>query len=512
MKGEHKEGGNVSQPLKNPATWSERQQAPDCEFIQSPNVGILGDDRFSSIFHALDTPYQVVDRSGRIVQANRAWLNLLGYSVDQVIGRHFSDLIGSSGREATEEAGSRAGLEEIPWSSEVAITSGDGALLPVVPECLVRPDELVGFEYFHVILKPVPPETALGDIGARALNDRIVTGDRDRSLEHSIALLRLFFELAPIGVLISVAGEIAFADKTAADILEAEGPQQLVGIPMSRLVHSADHEKLRHRSRVLVKERRMALLSEYRWVRMDGETIQVEAASVPFTYQGKTAVQTVFMDVTRRKWAEQQIKTSLEEKEILLREIDHRVKNNLQVISSLLRLQSKYAGDRALNEVFEDCESRIRSMALVHEEVYRVQDLSSIDFHRCMEKVCRALFQAQGVNDFATGLQITSDGSRLGVDKAIPCALIVGELVSNALRRTRSGSVAGALSIDFRQIAGDRLQLTVFDEGANIPSAGDPEGTGAVDLQLVATLAKQLQAEVGLHATKGTEYRFIFER
>jgi two-component sensor histidine kinase len=98
------------------------------------------------------------------------------------------------------------------------------------------------------------------------------------------------------------------------------------------------------------------------------------------------------------------------------------------------------------------------------------------------------------------------------VDKAIPCALIVGELVSNALRRTRSGSVAGALSIDFRQIAGDRLQLTVFDEGANIPSAGDPEGTGAVDLQLVATLAKQLQAEVGLHATKGTEYRFIFER
>ena len=224
MKGEHKEGGNVSQPLKNPATWSERQQAPDCEFIQSPNVGILGDDRFSSIFHALDTPYQVVDRSGRIVQANRAWLNLLGYSVDQVIGRHFSDLIGSSGREATEEAGSRAGLEEIPWSSEVAITSGDGALLPVVPECLVRPDELVGFEYFHVILKPVPPETALGDIGARALNDRIVTGDRDRSLEHSIALLRLFFELAPIGVLISVAGEIAFADKTAADILEAEGP------------------------------------------------------------------------------------------------------------------------------------------------------------------------------------------------------------------------------------------------------------------------------------------------
>ncbi len=151
-------------------------------------------------------------------------------------------------------------------------------------------------------------------------------------------------------------------------------------------------------------------------------------------------------------------------------------------------------------------------MALVHEEVYRAQDLSGIDFGRSVERVCRALVQARGVNDNTIGLSITSDGSPVAVDKAIPCVLIVAEFVSNAIRRAFSQNTPAGLTVDFREIPKDRLQLTVTDHLTEMPVSRDIDRSHSLGLQLVTALAKQLRAEVRLRATKGTEYRFRFER
>ncbi|GEM_PF-3905862 len=512
MKDVHKVGGRSSGQLTKRRARRRQQGHPQPESAGSRREGVLGDERLSLLFQKIDTPYQAVDHAGRIVQANRAWLDLLGYTRDEVIGRPFIELISASCETSEEEILSRVDLQGRGPLGEVKLSRGDGLQLTVLIECLVRRNEFDGVNNSHFILRHVPPRAAQDDTGSTDLTHRLIGEPHTEALGDSLAWYRLHFEHAPVAVLISVAGEIAFADRTAAMILGAEDPAQLTGVPFARLVHSQDQEKLRARSRMLVKEQRIAPLSEYRWMRTNGEVIEVEAVSVPFTYRGEPAVQTVFTDITRQKRAEEQIKASLEEKEILLREIDHRVKNNLQVISSLLRFQSRYAGDRGFSEIFEDCENRIRSMAMVHEEVYRAQDLSGIDFHKCVERFCIALFQVHGVDGNRIAVEITSDRSRLAVDKAIACGLIVSQLVSNAFKYGFPENRPGRISIDFRGIAKERLELRVSADGPGMPERQHLEGTRSLDLQLVEALAKQLRAEVRLSETKGTEFRFRFKR
>lgn len=184
--------------------------------------------------------------------------------------------------------------------------------------------------------------------------------------------------------------------------------------------------------------------------------------------------------IGERKRAGDQIKASLKEKEILLREIHHRVKNNLQVISSLLNLQSRYTKSKAALEMFKESQNRIKSMALVHERLYQSQDLVRIDFAEYIRRLAAHLFDSYRVNPKAIILKVNIDDVFLGIDKAIPCGLIINELVSNSLKHAFSADRKGAIRIDLAPDVDKKFTLIVSDNGVGFPKDLDFRNTASL--------------------------------
>jgi len=209
--------------------------------------------------------------------------------------------------------------------------------------------------------------------------------------------------------------------------------------------------------------------------------------------------------------SEQAMRLSLREKEVLLKEIHHRVKNNLQVISSLLNLQARYLTDPAAREIFNESQNRVQSIALVHEKLYQSPDLSHVNFSEYTAALLDNLFDNYNAPGRGISKAIDVGGVRLTIDVAIPCGLIVNELVTNALKHAfpdgREGKVRVVLTEE-----GENLSLAVEDDGVGMPETVDPRNTGSLGLDLVFTFAEQLDARVEVERQGGTTFRFRFPK
>ena len=219
------------------------------------------------------------------------------------------------------------------------------------------------------------------------------------------------------------------------------------------------------------------------------------------------------MDITDRKKAEEEIKRSLCEKETLLTEIHHRVKNNMQIVSSLLSLQSKDIEDERALSLIKNCEDRIRSMSLVHEKLYLSEDLSSIDFHDYMKDLSARLFQVHRVDSRVLSFSSQIKDVSFNIETAIPLGLIINELISNALKHAfpegKKGSIAVELTQDKKT---EEYILTVTDDGIGFPEVTDYRNTETFGLQLANMLtAEQLHGTMELDRTKGTSFRIVFK-
>lgn len=216
--------------------------------------------------------------------------------------------------------------------------------------------------------------------------------------------------------------------------------------------------------------------------------------------------------VAERQRAETQIQASLQEKEVLLKEIHHRVKNNMQVISSLLRLQSGAINDPHIREIFGESQNRIRSMTLVHEKLYQSPDLAKIDFQEYVTLLVNSLFHSYGVSQTKVNLRIEVTVTRLAIDTAIPCGLIINELVSNALKYAFPGERIGMITVRVTYIQSNLIELTVADDGAGMPADLEPENTDTLGLQLVRTISEeQLQGRVSIRRENGTQFCVLFQ-
>jgi PAS domain S-box-containing protein len=216
-------------------------------------------------------------------------------------------------------------------------------------------------------------------------------------------------------------------------------------------------------------------------------------------------------DITERKKAEDRLQESLREKEVLLREIHHRVKNNMQVISSLLNLQSRRIQDAAVLEMFRESQRRIRSMALIHERLYQSSDLSRIEFSEYLRNLATHLFHSYQVDTSRVQLKIEAEEVALNINTAIPCGLIVNELISNALKHGFPEGRAGRLDIDLRRVEGDGYTLRVADDGVGFPAGLDFRKTESLGMQIVNTLASQIDASIDLDREKGTRFTIRFQ-
>jgi PAS domain S-box-containing protein len=214
-------------------------------------------------------------------------------------------------------------------------------------------------------------------------------------------------------------------------------------------------------------------------------------------------------DVTQRVRAEQQVKASLREKEVLLKEVHHRVKNNMQVISSLMYLQSQKVTDPRLIAAFQESENRVAAMALVHEQLYRTPNLARLDFSAYTRSLAQSLVQSYGVDASRIELLIEMADLRLDVGTAIPCGLILNELMSNAFKHAFPDGRSGRIEVRLHR-DGTRCRLDVRDDGVGLPLDGTAYRPGSLGLRLIERLVAQLQGALERSGPPGTRYVITF--
>ncbi|HUS72693.1 MAG TPA: PAS domain S-box protein [Sedimentisphaerales bacterium] len=219
---------------------------------------------------------------------------------------------------------------------------------------------------------------------------------------------------------------------------------------------------------------------------------------------------TIGQDITKRKKTEEELKASLKDKEVLVSEIHHRVKNNLQVISSLFKLQSEYIRDKPMLEMLKQSQNRIRTMALIHEKLYQSKDLVKIDFADYIRSLTTYLFRLYEVSSDAIALKIEAAEVSLGIDTAIPCGLIISELVSNSLKHAFPAGKEGQIRIEFHSDKDNQFTLIVSDNGVGLPKAMDFRKAESLGLQLVNMLTGQLGGAIELDRSDGTTFKITF--
>ena len=310
-------------------------------------------------------------------------------------------------------------------------------------------------------------------------------------------------------VLVDLDGAIIYVNQAYLDIFAYSSAEEAIGHKMTEV--AADKEIAQ--KLLTATQTKGWWKGEIRVPVRDGRTIDI-LLSTNLVRNEKgvpIAMMASVTDISERKQAEEQLNASLKEKEALLSEIHHRVKNNLQVISSLLRLQERDIEDEKYSEMFQDSRNRIRSMALIHEKLYRSENFANIDFAEYIKSLTSDLFRAyKGTGRIAFKMDIEEDVS-LSIDTAIPCGLIINELVSNSLKHAFPEGREGEIGISIRSIE-DELELVVSDNGVGMPQNLDIRKTESLGLHLVSILAEgQLHGEINLDRSEGTLFTIKFK-
>jgi PAS domain S-box-containing protein len=253
--------------------------------------------------------------------------------------------------------------------------------------------------------------------------------------------------------------------------------------------------------------------AEFAARRKDGTCIVTECTVTETSEDsgGRSLLVIAVRDITERKRAEEQLRVALKEKEVLLKEIHHRVKNNLAVISSLLNMQSKYIRDKKTLEIFRESQNRVKTMALIHTKLYQSSDLARIDFADYIRKLAADLIASYRLEPDSVTLVLDVKNVYFDVNVGIPCGLIINELLSNTLKHAfpdeRKGEVCISLQPD-----DEKITLTVSDNGIGFPDNIDFRNTESLGLQLVTALVEQLGGTISLTLDQGTKFTITFPK
>ena len=299
----------------------------------------------------------------------------------------------------------------------------------------------------------------------------------------------------------------------------SSGCEQLTGFTRDELlrqpdfklrdfIHTDDRDIHRCESEHALKEtglfskvfRIVDRLNKTRWV--------MERASGVYADDGTLRyIDGFIQDITEARRVEEHVRASLREKEALLKEIHHRVKNNLQIITSLLSLQSDSVQNPIVINALRESQNRVRSMALVHETLYRSGDLGRIDIRDYLDALCRFLFRSYGIDTTLIKLHLEIADVSLDLDRALPFGLIINELVTNCLKYAFPAGKSGSISVSLTQETDDILSLVVKDDGVGLPPTLDLKSIKSLGLQLINDLINQLGGSLIFVRGKGTEFR-----
>jgi PAS domain S-box-containing protein len=376
------------------------------------------------------------------------------------------------------------------WSAEAAELLANGKPIQSVYRVFARDGRIRHFQCSVGISRGDAERPSFLHGIAFDISDRLVAESRFRELLESAPDAMVIVRQDGTIVLVNSQTEVMFGYTRG----------ELLGNPVELLIpERARGRHAGHRSRYFPspKPRPMGAGFELNGRRKDGSEFPVEISLSPLETADGMLVSSAIRDVTVRRQTELKMLQSLREKEALLQEIHHRVKNNLGVIQSLLYLQSLTTSDPRFVEMLGDCQDRVRSMALVHESLYRSGNLADVDFGDYAEELSRRLMQAYVAPADRLRLHCDLSPVALPIAVAVPCGLILNEMVTNAIKHGFAGGRAGTITVTVRPTDGGFL-IQVCDDGHGLPDDFDLEAQSSLGLRLIRTLARQVDGEFSL--------------
>ncbi|NHZ73817.1 MAG: HAMP domain-containing protein [Nitrospirae bacterium] len=433
------------------------------------------------------------------------------YFVDELKG-HYEDrllpAVSSYGEKATEELARK--LTSMETAHETA--NQRNFLVAVAAFVLAV---LLGLAIARSISRPIAVlQEAAAKVGAGELGTRVDLRTRNEMGELAAAFNQMVGDLEASTVSRSYLDDII---QSMSEILIVTDPGGLI-----RTANPVTFEELGfdsgelfgcHLDLLLEDSTVETLVSgETRFKTKTGDLLPVYCSRSELVGQGGrlTGTLVVAQNLSLRKQTEARLRASLEEKEVLLREVHHRVKNNLQIVSSLLNLQNLQADERAdPDRLLQESRNRIRSMALIHEQLYKSKDLANIDFAQYASELIEYLGRSYDVTSRGIQLKLDVEPVSLAVDQAIPCGMILNELVANGVEHAYHDG-PGEIRVSFRSRDG-RIGLVVADDGEGLSQAVDPAMASTLGIRLVAALADQLQADVEFQGDNGVTVSIEFD-
>ncbi|MRR05437.1 MAG: PAS domain S-box protein [Deltaproteobacteria bacterium] len=339
------------------------------------------------------------------------------------------------------------------------------------------------------------------------ITDRI---EAEKALRESEEKFRVLAETAPTAIVVYQGENFVYVNPSAVRLF-GYSEMELLEMKFWNLVHPESRATIRNYG--MARQRGETVPSQYEqmFVNKSGEVGWVLVAAGSFTYRGKPAGIATCIDITENKRAEERMQAALAEKVVLLKEIHHRVKNNLQIVSSLLELQSDSIEGDASRRYIRESQDRIRSIALVHEQLYKSEDLSLIDFAGYVDELVWSLYRSSVIDQDKIRADVEVRDIELGIDEAIPCGLIINELVSNCLKHAFPGDRRGSVSIRGTLDEEGYICLTVADTGVGLPQDFDVASSESLGLQIVSQLTKQLHGTLEICGDSGVKVCLRFK-
>lgn len=466
-------------------SWVEVEKTAQIPTVRGPETD------YRAIFEASGVATMILDEDTTISLVNREFEKLSGYSRKETEGKKsWTEFVAPESLERLRSYhdARRIDAHNVPKAYKMRFVDRSG-----------------GVREIFFIVEMLPGTTK--SIGSAV--DITEFRRTETALMESEERYRTAIECSNDAVTI-VQGDIrVYANQKFLDIFGYDRLDEVIGQHTFHVMHPDDRDRLIEISRRRQAGEPVPSSYEFRGVRKDGTTIYVEASAARVTYRGEPASLAYLRDITERRKAEEQIKISLREKEVLLKEVHHRVKNNLQVISSLLSLQAQTVKDEETRRLLEESRNRVKSMAYIHMQLYQSKNFAQIDFAPYVRNLAKNLLESHKKNGERVSLDVCVEDIFLSLDTAIPCGLIINELVSNALEHAFQNGRDGEIIVGLRK-DGKKNMLVVSDNGVGLPREIDLHNTDTLGLQLVSALVDQLDGSLKLERDQGTVFRIAF--
>jgi PAS domain S-box-containing protein len=455
------------------------------------------EERFRQSFEWAPIAKAMTHVDGTYLQINAAFTETLGYTLEDLKGKTVLDITHPDDIATTLENSNRLLAGQVhQCEQEQRYIHKNGQIV-------------------YAILRITLVRTAQGDPSyfLSQILDITERKQAEAALRQSELSLRGIFQQSALGIsIVDHRGHYLKVNPALEEIL-GYSAAELTHMSFCDLTHPEDIQEDWQLFQEVLNGQRDRYHLEKRYIHRSGKVVWCRlAVSAVRDPEGKNLfIIGICEDITEEKRAKLQIQAALQEKEVLLREIHHRVKNNLQIISSLLRLQADQIKSRKYARVFKDAGSRIQAMSLIHEGLYQSNNLAAVDLKQYLHNLISNLFHSYGVNPESIRANIRAEGIRLNLDDAVLCGLIINELVTNSLKYAFPKGRSGEIEIHFSQTR-KYTQLRVSDNGVGLPPNFDFKETQSLGLQLVATLTDQLQGKIQLRSKPGTTFIITFPR